>query len=91
MKTFEVGEKVWYMSGYRFHTGTVTKVEPFYGMVNRIHITCDTKSNIIVYDYYVFATDEEVKKEINFMISNLQGDLILMERDKKYQVNCHNE
>ena len=91
MRTFQVGKKVWYLSGYRFYTGTVTKIEPFSNEINRIHIACDTKGNVVMFDFYVFATDEEVKWEINQMLNNLQGDLILMDKDKKYQVDWQNE
>lgn len=89
MKNFTVNQKVWYISGYRFYTGIVTKIDNV-GAFNKIHIACDHGGNLCLCDMYVFGTDEEVKKEINNMIENLQGDLYLMEHNNKYQIDWQN-
>jgi hypothetical protein len=94
MKSFQVGKKVWYLSGYRFYTGKVTKVEIPDGCkeLQRVSIKADNGGYpVVVWDFDVHATDEEAKKAIEDMVSNLQGDLYLMENKKDMQVNWQNE
>ena len=94
MKTFQVGKKVWYLRGYRFYTGIVTGVELGDGCteLQRISIKADTNGHpVTAWDFDVYATDADVRKAIDDMISNLQGDLYLMDNNKKMQVDWQNE
>ncbi len=93
MKTFQVGKKVWYLSGYRLYVGEVVDVKLEHGCqkLQRVTIKSNSGSIVTAWDYDVYATDEDAKKAIKQMIENLNGDLYLMEYSTSYQIDWQNE